>query len=54
MSTKLKKDNQIIYGKEIFALQKFKQIWLQTTVKTTVLDYLVALFQVLMFTELLL
>lgn len=28
MNTKLRKDNQIIYGKGIFAfLQKFKQSW---------------------------
>lgn len=56
MSTKLRKDNQIIYGKEIFAWQKFKQSWFQATVKITldVLDDMVALFKMLMLTELLL
>lgn len=35
MSTKLRKDNQIINGKEIFTLQKFKQSCFQTMVKIT-------------------
>lgn len=35
MSTKLRKDNQIIYGKEIFTLQKFKQSRFQTMAKIT-------------------